>query len=166
MFVTPEFYVMFVYDSPVCGRVYEDDLEYNEETEKGMDEEEEGEDFVPAPPPPLSQSHSRQLQQGGIAGIVAKTSSPILSAAGGRSKFTYYNIHGGTVVKETLETPLLTASKGSVNVIKSREQAGPVLIQDTCNCCHHKKFIHTLFCIVNEQLFSNLITLYFIFSSC
>ena len=140
MFVTPEFHVMFAYGNPVYGRVYEDDLEYNEETEKGTEEEEEekekgddeDEDFVPTPPP-LSQSQNRRLQPGGIAGAVTKTSSPILSAADGMTKFTYYNIHGETVVKETLETPQLTASKGSESVIKCREQAVPILIQSTRN---------------------------------
>lgn len=121
MIVTPEFHIIVLKNddstfSPVYGRVYEEDCNYDETTEgkEGEMEVEEEEEDNPSPPnqPIKSNQLVGKKSDGGITNAIPKTGSPILNINGDLKTFSYYEIEGDDI-KKVIQVTSLTASNGS-----------------------------------------------------
>ena len=127
MVVTPEFHIIVLKNddstfSPVYGRVYEEDCEYDETTEgkegemeiekMEVEEDDEGNPSPPNQPINSEQRIGGKNDSGGITNAIPKTGSPILNINGDLKTFSYYEIEGDDI-KKVIKVTSLSASNGS-----------------------------------------------------
>lgn len=124
MLVAPEFHIILLRTNsndfiPICGRVYEDDCDYNETTERGREEMEvEEKDWME---PPITHKKEILLNKDGpkvLTNKIGDSSSPILKVEGGNLKFSYFDIKGDDVEKVEVVRSL-SASGGSTEVVSN-----------------------------------------------
>lgn len=139
MVVTSEFHIIVLKNddstfSPVYGRVYDEDCEYDETTEgkegemeveddDDDDDDKKEEDNPSRPDQPINpnQRIGGKSDSGGITNAIPKTESPILEIKRSKITFSYYEIKGNDVKKRVMAGSL-SASSGSTEVLDSKKQ--------------------------------------------